>query len=65
MTLTPELKAEIDGMSVYVLLEKNRFSSIGDPLFQGESGEYCLKRLRELKDKDPEGFTSASKHMGW
>ena len=65
MNLTPERKAEIDGMNVYTLLYGVRFSRIGDPKMQGEAGEYWRKRLGELRDKDPDAYVSASKTMGW
>lgn len=65
MILTPELKAQIDAMSITSLLHKIRFAPIGDPLFQDDSGDYCLKRYAELRDKDPDGAVAASKTIGW
>ena len=65
MNLTPELKTQIDGMSIMTLLSKIRFSPCGDPLFQDESGDYCMKRYAELRDKNPDEHVAASKTLGW
>lgn len=65
MTLTPELKATIDGKSIYALLHGVRFSPAGSEMFQGESGDYWIKRLNELRDLDNDAFVRASKDMGW
>ena len=65
MKLTPELKNQIDAMTMYTLLYKNRFAPSGDPLFEGESGEYFLRKLSEKREADSDAFVSASKSMGW
>ena len=65
MKLTSELKAEIDGKSVYDLLHRVRFGPIGDTMFQDESAAYWLKRLSELRAENPDAFVAASKAMGW
>lgn len=65
--LTPELKARIDAMSYEQLLHKWRFAPIGDPIFQGDSGEYIGKRMQELRSQ-PGGddeHVRASKSIGW
>jgi len=54
MDLTTENKNYIDNMSYYDLLSKWRFAPIGDPWFQGETGEYWSKRMAELR-KQPGG----------
>jgi hypothetical protein len=54
MDLTPENKAIIDAKSHRDLLGMIRFSPTGDPWFQGETGDYILKRRAELRDKDPD-----------
>jgi hypothetical protein len=55
------LKAQIDAMSQYELCLRWRFSLAGDPLLQGEVGEYFDKKLKEKG-----GFTPGiSKHLGW
>ena len=59
--IDPKIKAKIDAMSQEELCKKWRFAPIGDPMFQGEEGEYFKKRLEEKG-----GFTSEiSKRLGW
>lgn len=62
MDLTPEAKESIDNMSYKELLMRVRFSSIGDPLFQGETGSYIMKRLGEIR---PPNHAQISKEIGW
>jgi len=63
--MTPETKAQIDSYGVYRLLHDNRFAPIGDPRFQGEEGEYRMKRLAEVRAQDNDAYVRASKDMGW
>ena len=65
MDLTPENKAHIDRLSYEELLRHNRFAPAGDPWFQGETGDYWLKRMRELRDTGSSGHVAASKRIGW
>jgi hypothetical protein len=65
MKLTEANKSRIDNMSMYGLLEKIRFASVGDPWFQGETGDYILKRYSELRDKNPDEHVRNSKDLGW
>lgn len=65
MDLTPENKAVIDSYDIADLLRQIRFSSAGNPWFQGETGKYWMKRYAELRDADPIAHTAASKHIGW
>ena len=65
MNLTPERKATIDGMSSMQLLERWRFAPIGDPWFQGETGEYWGKRISELRKQNEAAHVAASKTLGW
>ena len=65
MKLTEENKKHIDSLDVYQLLYKNRFAPCGDPWFQGETGEYWMKRLDIARNENPDAFVLASKHMGW
>lgn len=60
-----KLKASIDSKSLHELIQANRFAPVGDPRFQGESGTYWLARISELRSKDPEAYTQASKDVGW
>lgn len=56
----PELKAKIDALSQLELCRKWRFA-VGDPMLQGQAGEYFKQRLEEKG-----GFTPAiSKELGW
>lgn len=67
MKLTETLKNTIDSKSIADLLAGVRFTKIGDPMFQGESGEYWVKRLQYLRDQ-PGGalkHVQASKYLGW
>lgn len=65
MDLTPENKAHIDGLSIYSLLRHIRFAPSGDPWFQGETGDYWMKRYGEKRDADPGAHVAASKSIGW
>jgi len=61
MPTVDELKAQIDAMSQYDLCRTWRFAMIGDPLLQGEVGDYFAAKLKEKG-----GFTTAiSKGLGW
>jgi hypothetical protein len=62
---TEEMKAWIDGASLYELLRKWRFAKIGDPFFQGEVGAYFSNVMFGKRDADPEAWTAASKAVGW
>jgi hypothetical protein len=67
MDLTKENKAHIDGMSYESLLERWRNAPIGSPWFQGETGEYWQKRMKELRELPggDERHTTASQNIGW
>lgn len=68
MDLTLENKKIIDDMSYRDLLIGWRFSpssggkSGGNPLLQGETGEYWRKRMAEIK---PDNHVEISKEIGW
>ena len=56
-----EIKKEIDLMSHEDMAKRWRFSKIGDPIFQGETGDYFIDRFKILG-----GFTpTISKRIGW
>ena len=67
MELTPENKAHIDAMSYTGLLSGWRFAPAGSPWFQGETGQYWSKRMKELRDQPGgnEKHVAASKGLGW
>ncbi len=59
--MTDEQKENIDGMSQYVLCRVWRFAKAGDPLFQGDTGDYFSKALKEKGGFTPE----ISKSLGF
>jgi hypothetical protein len=67
MDLTIKNKAAIDTMSYETLLGRWRFAPAGDPWFQGETGEYWGKRMKELREQPggQERHVAASKSIGW
>lgn len=65
-SLTPELKEQIDRMDYISMLRSWRFSPSGDPLLQGEVGDYFKKVMIEKRDAlGPGEHTAASKLIGW
>ena len=62
MHLSPELKHILDKLSYKQLLIGWRYSDAGNELFQGQSGEYWYKRMKEIK---PENHVAISKQVGW
>ena len=59
-------KEQIDLMPLEDMLRKNRFAPIGDPLFQGEIGDYFMEVMKEKKSNiSPEEWTRISKNLGW
>jgi hypothetical protein len=65
MDLTEENKKIIDEKDIEDLLRGIRFSPVGNPWFQGETGKYWLKRYAELRLQDPAAHIAASKCIGW
>ena len=59
-------KRRIDGMSYEAMLARWRFAKVGDPMFQGEVGEYfkevMMKRRAEVGHA---ARVAASKRLGW
>ena len=64
MKLTAELKAELDALPYEGLLRKWRTVPLGDPLFQGESGDYISERMSQLRSEGADHVAS-SKKIGW
>ena len=59
--MTEQEKATIDGMTQREMAERWRFAAVGDPLFQGDTGQYFKQVFFEKKG----GFTPAiSKSIG-
>lgn len=65
MNLTPEQKQRIDSLGVKELLAKVRFAPLDDEELSGESGEYWIDKLQQLKKDDNYAFVKASKELGW
>jgi len=66
MNLTPENKQIIDNKSYHELLQAVRYSPIGDPWFQGETGEYWMKRMSEVRNMVGHAeHVATSKAIGW
>jgi hypothetical protein len=64
--INPKLKQQIDGMPYEIMLQTWRFAPIGDPLFQGETGEYFAQCMRVKKQNiSNEEHVKASKRIGW
>jgi hypothetical protein len=64
--MTERTKAKIDSMSYAEMLEKWRFSEIGSPWFQGETGAYFAKTMAEKRNAiDDETKVALSKALGW
>ena len=63
--MTPEQKSWIDGASYEELLRKWRFAPSGEPMFQGDTGDYYQKVMNEKKSADQAGAVAASKSIGW
>lgn len=61
-----KLKAKIDSMDFEALLRHNRFGSVDDPIFQGETGKYFIKVMAQKKlIVGYEAAVAASKRIRW
>ena len=60
-----ETKEAIDRLTVEQLLMQHRFAPAGDLRYQGEEGDYRVRRLTKLRTADPAAYTAASKNIGW
>lgn len=59
--MTDEMKQRIDAMTREEMARKWRFAPPGDPMFEGDTGEYFNKRFGQLG-----GFSTViSKDIGW
>ena len=56
-------KAWIDKASYKELLSRWRFAPVGDPMFQGETGDYYSKVMKEKRQNAD--HVQASKNIGW
>lgn len=65
-TREAQMKAWIDGASYEALLSRWRFAPVGSPWFQGEIGEYYMKKMAEKRATVGDAaHVSASKSIGW
>ena len=61
-----KFKKQINNMAYSETLSKWRFAPLGDPMFQGELGEYFIKVMAEKESKLISGEkTAISKNIGW
>ncbi len=60
-----ERKKWIDSASYEQLLSRWRLAPLGDPMFQGEVGDYYREVLSRKRDADPGEHVRASKSIGW
>lgn len=61
--MNEKTKSWIDNATYEELLYRWRFAAIGDPLFQGETGDYYAKVMAEKKQTA--NHVQASKNIGW
>ena len=66
MLLTENNKKYIDSLSYEQLLSNWRFAPLGDPWFQGETGEYWGVAMKKKKE-ELKGYQAVaiSKNIGW
>lgn len=64
MELTEKNKNYIDNLSYGQLLSRWRFAPVGDPWFQGATGDYWAERMAELRRQGAD-HVGASKIIGW
>jgi hypothetical protein len=66
MSITKENKKWIDNASYESLLRKWRFEESGNPLFEGETGEYYAHMMRRREAAlQPGASAQISKKIGW
>lgn len=64
--MTPDQKKYIDNLSYTSMLSLWRNSPVGEPLFQGSTGDYFAKRMSEERERiGNRAHVSASKSIGW
>lgn len=63
MDLTEATKKHIDRLSYKGLLKEWRFSPLGNPWMQGETGKYWSDRMKELQSTVD--TAQISKEVGW
>lgn len=61
--MNEKIKRWIDNASYEDLLYRWRFASLGDPMFQGETGDYYAAVMKEKRLSVD--HVQASKNIGW
>ncbi len=62
--MTDKQKAWIDNATYRQLFSHWRFAPVGDPMFQGDTGDYYIKAMKEKRPSDQE-HSQISKDLGW
>ena len=66
LNMTDQQKAWIDNATYEQLLGKWRMAPAGDPMFQGDTGDYYSKVMAQKReDVGPAAHVAASKSIGW
>lgn len=63
MPFTDEIKEFIDNLTYKEMLKRWRFGAMGDPMFQGETGQYWISSM-EAKRQQVD-HVAISKSIGW
>lgn len=63
--MSPKQKEWIDNATYRALLDRWRNAPVGDLIFQGDTGDYYSKVMKERRALDPAGHVAASKSIGW
>ena len=64
--MNEDQKDWIDNASYYALMNRWRFAKSGDPIFQGEAGDYYKKVMSEQRAQvGPAEHTRISKSLGF
>jgi len=64
--IDPDLKEWVDNASYYALMNRWRFAKVGDPIFQGEAGDYYKKVMFAMRDEvGPAEHVRISKSLGF
>jgi hypothetical protein len=61
--MNAQIMEQINNMTYSTMLRRWRFAEVGDPIFQGETGDY-FKKVMELK-KIQADHVGTSKSVGW
>lgn len=64
--MTTEQKAYIDGATYQLLMSHWRWGYVGDPIFQGEAGEYFAREMKKKRVKHTQAeIVRISKAIDW